>query len=480
MMRKCAIPVLSVFLASVLCLALLGPSPARAAKKAKVLYITTTAGFHHDTCEYSVPIIKKIAEDSGAFEVVASEKTDLITPQGLKEFDAIVFSNTTGDLKQFPLSEENRDALIDAVKDGKAFIGIHAATDTYKDWPPFAEMIGGSFNGHPWNESVTINLEDPSSPAASPCPSPWTIADEIYTFKNWSREKMDVIMSLDKGSEKGKGNRPDGDYALAWCKTFGKGNVFYTALGHRKEVWDDPTFQAHLLGGIRWALGQAEADIHPGHRKVEDTKWVKLFDGEHLDFGTDWETTDKASETRKHWTVQPGGILQGAAAPGTPTSSHLYYTKKKFKDFEYRAKVCIIPGGNSGMYFRCLDSNKSSKGEWKNWPDGYEAQVNNDSADERRSGTCYPEPSIHEKDLERLIGYNVAKEKSNKDYWFTQEVIAVGDHVVIKLNGKVAVDVPDLKKLAKKPYSREGFFAYQFHDNGTVVKYKDIEVRELP
>jgi len=477
-MRRTA---LLALLLSGLALAWLAPSTARAEGKSRILYITTTRGFHHDACEYSIPIIKKMAEESGLFEVVCTDKTDLITREKLRDFDAIFFSNTTGDLAQFPLNEADREALIDFVREGKAFIGAHAATDTYKDWKPFADMIGGSFNGHPWHQKVTLTVEDPANPAGAPCPSPWTLSDEIYTFKNYTREDRDVSLSLDNdalGSDLGKGNREDKDYAIAWCKPFGKGRVFYTALGHDHEVWDSPFFQAHLLGGIRWALGKARTELQVGHPKVEGTKWVKIFDGEHLEFGKEWETTENAEQTRKHWTVQPGGILQGKWVQGTPGSSHLYYIGKKFKNFEYRADVCICPDGNSGMYFRCRDDNKNAQGRWQNWPDGYEAQVDNGHTDEKRTGTMYPAPALSSDDLKRIMGYEKAKDDGN--FWFTQEVIAVGDHVVIKLNGKVANDVPDIKKVPGKNHSLEGYFAWQFHDETCLVKFKNIEVRELP
>lgn len=124
---------------------------AEGASVKKILYVTTTKDFHHSACEYSIPIVKKLAEESkqdpllGAFDVVCTDKTDLITAEGLKNFDAICFSNTTGGLAQFPLSEADRNALLEAIKGGKGFIGIHAATDTYKDWQPYVDMIGGAF-----------------------------------------------------------------------------------------------------------------------------------------------------------------------------------------------------------------------------------------------------------------------------------------------------------------------------------------------
>ncbi|MBI4585995.1 MAG: ThuA domain-containing protein [Planctomycetes bacterium] len=443
------------------------PAQEKPAARKKVLYITTTAGFHHSTCEYSIPIIKKIAGDSGDFEVACSDKTDLINRPSLEGFDAVVFSNTTGDLAQFPLSEENRGALIDFVKGGKAFIGIHAATDTYKDWAPFYEMIGGSFNGHPWHEKVTIDVEDPSHPAASPVPSPWAITDEIYTFKNYSRDQLHVILRLDKASEKGKGNRPDGDYALAWSKTYGKGSVFYTALGHREDVWDNPLFQKHLLGGIRWALGLAKTNLQIGHPRVE-SDWAKIFDGKTLDFGSDWEATDNPEATRKHWTVQPGGILQGTGEG----SSHLYHTKRTYKNFECRADICIDPNGNSGFYFRCSPKNHQANGQWKNWPEGYEAQINNGYAlDPKRSGTFYPSPTLWDKDIKKYLGYEKSKDDGN--FWFNMHMVAAGNHFVIKLNGQVVVDHFD-------DQFSEGYFAFQMHHTNSRVKLKNIEVRELP
>jgi type 1 glutamine amidotransferase len=446
------------------------PVVAEEAAVARILYITTTAGFHHSACEYSIPVIQKMAEESGMFEVVCSDKTDLINPEDLKKFDAICFSNTTGDLNQFPLSEANRNALIEAVRGGKAFIGIHAATDTYKDWAPYYEMIGGSFMGHPWHEPIKIVIEDPSHPAAKDVPSPWVISDEIYTFKNYSREDTHVIMSLSRDSFKGKGNREDNDYALAWSKMYGDGRVFYTALGHDHEVWDSPLFQQHLLGGIAWALGKAEAVLSPGHARLE-APVEPIFDGKTLNWGEDWAVSGGA-DYRGHWTVQPGGVLQGFSEKD---SSHLFFIKKPFRNFEARSEIMISDTGNSGWYFRCpKDRNYDpATGIWRNWPFGYEAQINNGSGDPKRSGTFYPEPTLWDADIQRVLGYD--HEKDDPNFWFAMTIIAVGDHIVIKLNDQVVVD----HFVDKKEKVYEGYFAFQNHHPGTVVKFRNMQVRPL-
>jgi hypothetical protein len=340
-------------------------------------------------------------------------------------------------------------------------------------------MIGGSFKGHPWgagDPAVTIDVEDPSHPAAVHLDESWVIQDEIYWFKNYSRDRIHVILSLNEKSLRAKNIAPDTDVAIAWCRNYGKGKVFYTSLGHRGDVWTNPVYQQHLLGGIRWALGQLPAYVQPGHAKRAGP-WVRIFDGKTLAFGTDWETTDNPEETRKHWTVQPSGILQGYRPKDWegPGSSHLYYIKRPYRNFEYRADVRLWPGGNSGMYFRCpreknyLLNKRTNKKEWKNWPNGDEAQVKVGPGDPKKTGTLYPgKPPVSEEELNKFLGVDTAKEP----IWINQHIIAVGNHIVIKLNGKVIRDRVRLKNEA-------GLFAYQLHHPDYRVQYRNIEVREL-
>jgi uncharacterized protein len=507
-------PAILVLAALWVCGQFLGAADTAAVKK--ILYVTTTKGFHHSACEYSIPVIQKMAEQSkkdpllGAFDVVCTDKTDLITAESLKGFDAICFSNTTGDLAQFPLSEADRNALLEAIKGGKGFIGIHASTDTYKDWQPFADMIGGSFESHPWNEEIIIDIEDPAHPSAACVPSPWKVKDEIYAFKNYSRDKLHVIMSMNKASIKGKSTpsrAQDQDYALAWCKPYGSGRVFYTALGHEHALWDSPAYQQHLMGGIRWALGAmraskfeankdgervglvkgnalGDANLAVGHKKFESA-WEPIFDGKPLAWGTDWEATDNAEVTRKHWTVKDG-MLVGDSRGSKEGSSHLYYIKKSFKNFEVRAQISVGTDSNSGFYFRCPkvgptpdQSNFLNGKTWRNWPYGYEAQINlTHTGDPKRSGTFYAAPIVWSKDIKELIGYDIEASKGKSDdFWYTMRIIAVGDHTVILLNDRVAVDHFGAAK--DKPLLTEGLFAFQMHHPGTIVKFKNIEVREL-
>ena len=443
-------------------------------KKARILCITATGGFRHGgAIKAATKILPELAAKSGFFEIEISNDTKPITAENLKNFDAIFFSNTTGDLKQFPISEAGRNAMIDFIKNGGAFIGTHAATDTFKDWKPYYEMIGGSFNGHPWNAgepAVTIDIEDPSHPAVHHLGQTWKIQDEIYWFKNYSRDNVHVLMSLNPSALKRKNQPADKDVPIAWCKMYGKGRVFYTSLGHRPDVWTNPVYQEHLVNGIKWAVGKVDFKLTIGHKKKVG-EWKKIFDGKTLAWGTDWETTDNKEATRQHWTVQPGGILQGYWEKGKPGpgSSHIYHIKRPYKNFEYRAEVRLNPGGNSGMYFRCPKArNNNAAGRWRNWPDGDEAQVKVGPGDPKKTGTLYPgKPAVSADELNKFLGVDTNKEP----VWITQHIIAVGENIVIKLNGKV------IRYQVRKKHP-DGFFAYQFHHKGTKVEYRNIEVRE--
>jgi type 1 glutamine amidotransferase len=182
----------------------------------KVLMVTHSAGFKHDYLPKATEVITALGKKSGQFEVTATTECNLLNKENLKKFDAVIFA-TTGEL---PISEQQKEELMSAIKAGKPFIGIHNATDTFYKFTEYRKMIGGYFKGHPW-----------------------------------SREKTHVLLSLDNGSvDLSKGNREDNDYVMCWCHTYGKARVFYTGLGHYPEIWDQEWFQTHVLNGILWAM----------------------------------------------------------------------------------------------------------------------------------------------------------------------------------------------------------------------------------
>lgn len=224
-----------------------------AQERPKVLYLTHTAGFVHDVLPHSETVLKALGDRQG-WDVVPTKDVSLLTKASLDEYEAIVFY-TTGEL---PVSDQQKQDLAEYVKSGRGFVGVHSATDTFYKWPLYGEMIGGYFDGHPWHEQVGVIVEDRTHPSTKHLDARFTITDEIYQHKDWSRSGTHVLMKLDTDAtdmtKKGI-TRTDKDFGLSWTRSFGEGRVFYTALGHRKEVWDDPRFQTHLVEGIRWAMG---------------------------------------------------------------------------------------------------------------------------------------------------------------------------------------------------------------------------------
>ena len=229
----------------------------------RVLYITYTAGYRHGSIPASQQAMLDIAARSnGSLEVVPSEDLSLLSADNLKSFDAIFFF-TSGEL---PISDQQKSDLLDFVRGGKGFGGAHSATDTFYTWPEYGDLIGAYFDGHPWVQQVSIDVEDPDHAAMRGLAPSFSILDEIYQFRTFSRDRVRVLMTLDTGTVDLNApgvNRTDGDFALAWCRNYGAGRVFYTALGHFDEVWLDPRFEAMLSNALLWMTGQVDGDAAP-------------------------------------------------------------------------------------------------------------------------------------------------------------------------------------------------------------------------
>ncbi|MGA2852619.1 MAG: ThuA domain-containing protein [Verrucomicrobiota bacterium] len=301
-------------------IALLSPlfHPANAAEPKKLLVVTTTTGFRHTSIPNLEKVLTQLGKDRGAFTVelvqqppdqptaLRGNATDeqkaafnaaqakwnaalkdalqKLSPESLKNYDGVAFVSTTGEL---PIPDPQ--GLLDWIKAGHAFIGIHAASDTFHRWPAYIDMLGGEFDHHGAQLSVDCLNEDPQHPATASLGKTWTLTqEEMYQFKNYDPAKVHDLLILDKKPE-----RPftPGRFPVSWCKIYGKtrlapaahgaellvrrkssypgGRVFYTSLGHREDIIDaDPNlahrvnsveiskaYDAHILGGIEWALG---------------------------------------------------------------------------------------------------------------------------------------------------------------------------------------------------------------------------------
>jgi len=233
------------------------------AQPRRLLYLTHSAGFRHDSLPVSIEAMRAIAEASGGrLEVTATEDVGQLNAAALAGFDAVVFF-TSGEL---PISDSQKQDLLAFVRNGKGFGGAHSATDTLYTWPEYGELIGARFNGHTWVQEVRIDVEDPAFPAVSHLAPSFSIVDEIYQFRDFSRSRDHVLLTLDTRSVdlSASGVNPGTeDFPLAWCRPYGSGRVFYTALGHFESTWRDDRFRRMLLEAMLWLTGQKDANAVP-------------------------------------------------------------------------------------------------------------------------------------------------------------------------------------------------------------------------
>ena len=240
----------------------------RAADPPRMLMLTQSAGFTHKPVKRDgqplagaeIAMIQ-LAQQSGEFTVdCTQDAASDITKENLQKYDIVTFY-TTGNL---PIADADLEYFLgDWLKQkGHGFMGFHSSTDTYKNHEPYWDMIGGTFNGHPWGQNTLVNItvHDPDHPGMKPFGSEFEYRDEIYQYRNWQPEKVRVLMSLDMGKTQTK--RP---YLVpvAWCKQVGEGKLFYNNLGHREDTWTNETFLKSVVGAVRWIAGKEEGVATP-------------------------------------------------------------------------------------------------------------------------------------------------------------------------------------------------------------------------
>ncbi|MFJ3669000.1 ThuA domain-containing protein [Streptomyces sp. NPDC090106] len=211
----------------------------------RLLVHTRTAGYRHDSIPAAVAAVRGL----GGYEVDAGEEPEALEGP-LERYAAVVFLSTSGDV----LTPAGRERLAAYVESGGGFVGVHAAACTEYGWPHYGELLGARFDRHPALQPGRAVVEDRDHPATRHLPPVWDFTDEWYDFRTNPRSTARVLVTADESSYEGGGM--GADHPLAWCREQGAGRVFYTALGHTAEAYEDPDFLAHLRGGIDWAAGR--------------------------------------------------------------------------------------------------------------------------------------------------------------------------------------------------------------------------------
>lgn len=263
---------------------------AKPKKARKLLVFSRTNGFRHVSIATGKVAFTELGKKTGAFETVVSDDLANFEPANLKQFDGVMFLSTTmnpfapykADLEKMTDDEKKaakeremalKDSLMAFVKNGGAFIGIHAATDTFYEWEEYGKMINGYFDGHPWGAGTQVSIKVEPGKENHPLVKMFEgqnvdFKEEIYQLKApYDSKAVDMLLRLDpeKSDMNVKGlKREDKDWGVAWARHWEKGRVFYCSLGHNHDMYWNPKVVRHYLAGIQWALGDYEVEVKDG------------------------------------------------------------------------------------------------------------------------------------------------------------------------------------------------------------------------
>lgn len=220
-----------------------------------LIYTKNGEGYIHENIEASVEALEKICTAEGIATDV-SDQPAVFTAENLKQYDAIVFCNSNNEGFD---TEQQKEDFQDYIRSGKGFAAIHSANATERQWPWYWAMVGGKFIRHAPYQAFDVVVTDPDHPSTSPLPARWTVEDECY-YSFQLNPDIHVLLSADmttvedEGKDEFPGEIFGQQFPLCWCHHFEGGRQWYTALGHNPEFYKDPTFVAHLRGGIQWIL----------------------------------------------------------------------------------------------------------------------------------------------------------------------------------------------------------------------------------
>lgn len=245
-----------------------------------VLVFSKTGGFRHESIEPGIAAVKKLSQQLD-FRVEATEDASVFNEEKLKDFEVVMFLNTTGDI----LDAEQQVQLERFIQSGGGFVGVHAAADTEYAWPWYGKLVGGYFDGHPSDPNVrqaTLHVVNPNHAATDSLPKTWERADEWYNYKTLN-EANQVLIKVDE-STYGGGTNGD-NHPMSWYKEYDGGRAFYTGLGHTVESYSDPLYLKHLAGGIRYAIGAGTpVDYSKAYSEVmpEENRFTKVVFAQNL------------------------------------------------------------------------------------------------------------------------------------------------------------------------------------------------------
>ncbi|MFD9969003.1 ThuA domain-containing protein [Streptomyces sp. NPDC059011] len=408
----------------------------RSAKR--VLVFSKTAGFRHDSIPTGVTALQELGTGSG-ITVDATEEAGQFTTANLARYDAVVFLSTTGDV----LNAEQQRAFENYVSTGGGYMGVHAAADTEYDWEFYGGLVGAHFHSHPQIQKATVRVEDHDHPATSHLDAAWERTDEWYNYRTNPRGQARILATLDETTYQG-GNMK-GDHPIAWCQTYEGGRAFYTGGGHTKESYAEPAFRQHLLGGLRYASGQVNANCKPstGHRD--------LFNGHTLE---GWKQAGPGTFDIVD------GELRTVGGMGM-----LWYQAKELKSYSLKLDWKLDGDDNSGVFVGF----PASDDPWSAVNNGYEVQIDATDAPDRTTGAVYGFKSADLKARDRVL--------RPPGQWNSYEIKVQGERLRVFLNG---AKINDFTNTDPARSLKDGYIGIQNHGADDQVSFRNIRLKELP
>ncbi len=528
----------------------------------KILFFTKSSGYEHSVISwkkgqpsFAEKILLELGKQNG-WEFTFSKDGSKFSKEYLSQFNAVFFY-TTGDLctpgtdKQPPMTPEGKQALIDFVRAGKGFIGTHSASDTFhtdnesKKGPdrylnhgpqadPYVRFLGGEFIKHDAQQMATVTVVDHKFPGFENLGPSFAFLEEWYSLKDFSPDDH-VLTVIDAPHMIGNEyKRPP--FPNTWARMEGKGRVWYTAMGHREDVWTNPIFQQILVGGIKWALGEVPAEVPPNIKEAapgaytnppyadsspkppaaasagpssnagpepspaaepntladqeKAEGWHLLWDGKTTD---GWRSARSENFPAEGWSIKDGVLTVHENGSEESAKGGDIITRKRYANFELTADFKITPGCNSGIKI-FVQPDISPINKKTGLPTavgsaiGMEFQILDDA--------LHPDAKLG-RDGDRTMGalYDLISPPKDKKVmpmgeWNHARIISRGKHVEFWLNGEKTVEFergsPEFRAAvaASKYHNIPNFGEWAdghilLQEHGSEASFRNIKLREL-
>jgi cytochrome c len=244
----------------------------------RVLVFSKTEGFRHTSIEAGKLAWQKMAKEKG-FTVDLTEDANQFNPSNLKNYRAVVFLSTTGDV----LNAAQQLSFEHYIQAGGGYLGIHAASDTEYDWAWYGRLVGAYFLSHPINniQIGKFRVAMKNHPATKTMPDEFERKDEFYDFKQVS-PTIKVLVKIDESSYK-EGKMGE-NHPISWYQEFDGGRSFYTAMGHTDETFSETLFLDHIWAGLQYVMGgNNPKPLDYSRVRPDENRFTKVTLAEKLD-----------------------------------------------------------------------------------------------------------------------------------------------------------------------------------------------------